>query len=590
MPEKIRIGVIHRHRFVPAGGEHDWEFSSFAIGADAIDFWRIFDSAFATPSRYVQEMFLRLARLEAGGGRGAKLVFNPLFEATWLTIAQVLAALDARASFQGMAVFADQDGLPAAYLFPSGFTAADSRFLTLLSAADAGTDAELCRRLFFCDVRLFTVARLSLARVLHNGFVYEENKGIYQWTAERAKAMLEPLAGLPLSEAISRRNAIPFTAVMPHHAGDVLFFALAWNRVETHVGRLAVNKTYCDIAADLAPGLALLPIEQPPANRSDDFRQGKVTPEHDYFRAFRDGLPGNSFYYYCRPSRDYNLTRFHLIDHFAFALGRRSCVAENLLSRQCPVVPFKPDIPAEPVRVLLHFDAGWSLKVYPKDAQEHLIDLLHAKGCRITVLAGTTYEHPKCRVTTFRGYGPFKELVKSHHILVGMDSFPSHYAAHVLGLPTICLFASTRPENSDAPSALNYARLEKGLSCRPCYGIARCPANGKDYCGNFVGPEVVAAEVVRMLESVRKQLDGAPATILRQVGDDCLPAEPEGAFRVKRISLRHLRAKVLVLGFFLPYGRYGALLYREFSAAVKREGVLSAVFRALRFLRKVARR
>jgi hypothetical protein len=590
MPKKIRVGVINSHRFSAFAGTYDWEISSFTVGSDTVDFWSIFDSAFATPSRYMQEIFLRLGHLETKGNQTAKLVFNPLFDANRLIITTVLAIFEARASVPSMAIIADQDGLPAAYLFPAWLTAGDSRFLTLLSAVDAGTDAELCRLLFFCDVELIDVRHLFLKRLPHNSFLYEPNKHIYQWIAERAKAMARPLVELPPSEAIRRRDAIPFTAFMPHHAGDVLFFAIAWNSVKTPIKRLAVNKIYCHIAADVAPELALFSIEKTPANRSDELRHGKVVQDNDYFLANCNDLPEDCFYSYCRPSRDYNVTRLHLIDHFAFALGRHCFSNEDLPSRACAVKLFRPDIPAEPLRILLHLGAGWPLKVYPRNSQERLIDLLYSKGYQITVLSDSIYDHPKCHVTTFQDYSSFKELVKSHHVLVGMDSFPSHYAAHVLGLPVVCLFASTRPENSNAPQSVYYRYMEQGLGCRPCYGIVTCPLHGGVDCTNFVSPESIALAIREMLDDIEGPL---PSPAPRATRDYEAPSTlPEDSRTPRRINLQYpaLRSLICLTTFKLmsPLG-FVSQIHGEFMTSLRRDGWLKTYLRALRFMNRTLR-
>ncbi|HBG46729.1 MAG TPA: hypothetical protein DDW94_07040 [Deltaproteobacteria bacterium] len=72
----------------------------------------------------------------------------------------------------------------------------------------------------------------------------------------------------------------------------------------------------------------------------------------------------------------------------------------------------------------------------------------------------------------------------------------------VLALPTICLFSSTKPANSDAPVSERYLYLEKGVSCRPCGAMEQCPKNQKNYCENFVEPESVSEEIMRMLSNV----------------------------------------------------------------------------------------
>lgn len=579
----MRLGVVSDSRFVIADAPGGWEIHSFAISPDALSFSKLFHSAFATPARYVQEIFLRLGALDKSEGRGEKFVFNPLFDSSRLDILLVLAALKEAPPFDGITLLTDKDGLPAGYLLPPWLDTEDARFLTLLSTVDGEVDATLCRLLFRTETRCLPVLRLALARAQYNGFIYEENRDIYRWVAERAIALLRTKPS---------RSGIPFTAIMPHHAGDVLFFTLAFNRVRPLIDRIAVNRAYRDIVDDNATGLAVLPIEAPLINRSDKFRQGKVTTEGSYFHSIKDELPEDSFYAYCRPSRDYNVSLFHLIDHFAFALGRRFCAGENLLARHMPgPALFQPEtLTGAPIRILLHFDGGWPLKVYPKPQQERLIDLLRTKGYAVTVLAGGDRDYPNCAVTTFQGYAQFKALLQTQHLIVGMDSFPTHYAAHVLGLPTLCLFASTRPENSDAPGALNYARLEEGLRCRPCYGIAHCPLYGVPHCRNFVSPEIVAAAVEQMVKGVRKEEGSQPKVPVIEAEERCLPDPGEQPEKVKRISLSHLRLKVALTWAVLPYLSYLSLLYREFAATVRMDGFLLASLRALRFLRKTLRR
>lgn len=574
----MKLGFVSDSRYHVSDLGSAWSLHSFTISTDVLSFSKLFHSAFATPARYAQEIFLRLSTLDEDGRGEAKFIFNPLFSSSSLDILLVLAALKEASPFDGITVLADKDGLPAGYLFPPQLNAEDARFLTLLSTVDTEVDATLCRLLFQLEIRVLSVPRLTLARAHHNGFIYEENRDIYRWVAERATAVLK---------AKPSRGEIPFTAVMPHHAGDVLFFTLAFNWVRPPIKRIAINRAYRDIVDDNASGLTVLPIEAPLINRSADFRQGKVTPEGVYFHSIKDRLPEDSFYAYCRPSRDYNVSLFHLIDHFAFALGRRFHSSQDLFARdmQRPNL-FQPKTPVDSAtRILLHFDGGWPLKVYPKSQQIELIELLRAKGCAVTVLAGDDRDYPNCSVATFEGYAQFKALLKTQHLMVGMDSFPSHYAAHVLGLPTICLFASTRPENSDAPRASNYARLEEGLRCRPCYGIVRCPRYGGPHCRNFVSPETVAAAVMQMVTDVRKE-DGVQATLSVKPREQDQPDAAETLETVRRISLSHLRLKVALSRTVAPSLRYLSLLYREYTATVRRDGFLLANLHALRFLRK----
>ena len=588
MTKKIMIGMIHRGHFIlDHDGKHDYVFANFAFGTDAVSFWNILDSAFSTPARYVQELLLRLFCIEDGQAPKPKFIFNPLFEADWLVVVQVIEALGRVSDFQVITVFTDKEGVPVGYLFPDWFHRKDAHYLTLLSTVDGVIDLNLCRNLFFCDVQCVLVERFLLRRLSHNGFVYGDNIEIYKWVAERAIAVLGVLAKSRSEISVVSRDALSFTALMPQHAGDALFFALAWNGTNSHVQSLAVNRAYFDIVSEVAPSLLLVPIDHPPANRNEESRKGNTTPDHEYFFAIRDALPCEGFYYYCRPSRDYNKTKFHLVDHFSFALGRQSCDPRSFLSRCYSQAVFTPADPKKPVRVLLHFDAGWPLKVYPAVAQDRLISILHAKGYEITVLAGEIYQHPKCRVVIFQDYGVFKELVKSHHVIVGMDSFPCHYSAWFLGLPTVCLFGSTRPDNSNAPNAINYAYLEKGLRCRPCYGVVRCPLYGGSHCLNFVAPEKVldAVEgILAMAEKSNKTDSIRPDCGTEEVRCCLEPIQMIG--KVKRISFSGIRVQIAIASAVLPCTKFFSLVYTEFFDSVAREGLLLTMMRTLRFLRR----
>ncbi len=189
-------------------------------------------------------------------------------------------------------------------------------------------------------------------------------------------------------------------------------------------------------------------------------------------------------------------------------LGREYLSPADLLASSKPAPPLRRLPAAEDgtLNILLHFDSGWHLKIYPFAYQEELVRLLAAKGHHITILDGK-YPLPAAAVN-FRGYQPFVDLLSRQHLLVGMDSFPVHYAAHVMGLPTLCLFSSTQPENSNAPASAYYRHLEKGLDCNPCGAVAKCPLNGSAVCNNFTEPAVVAREVEHMLETVYQRQTG----------------------------------------------------------------------------------
>lgn len=588
----MKIGIINESRFILSGSDIDsWAIHSFTISGSSLSFSEIFSSAFSTPARYVEEMFVRLCSLDEPGQRSPKFIFNPLFRMEKLNIELVLDALRNASLQHEMAVLSDDQGRPAGYLLPARLMSKDSRFLALLSTVDGTTDTGLLQRAYFATASNVQLGHISLKWCTHNGFRYEGNLSIYQWVTDRAiKALDRQVQANDSDEALHQRDAISFTAVMPHHAGDLLFFIIALNHLQSSVSRIVVNKNYADIVGDNAPNMTVLPIDLPVINRGEDFQHGTPTPDHFYFERFCDQLPEDGFYGYYRPSRNYNVTKFHLIDHFIFALGGRlGSQTELLVPKKAAPTLFVPELTDSPRKILLHFDGGWPLKIYPKNQQEQLISLLYARGYSVTVLAGMQYDHPKCRVTTFKSYESLVELLRSHHLLVGMDSFPVHYAVHVLGLPTICLFATTRPENSNARPAPNYSFLERGLRCRPCAAISRCPLYGGSDCRNFVDPGTVLAEIEKMLYAVANETPTvleAPTAPLKVAAADHSRSAP----KTKYISLKHLRFRAFFIWPGLPPGSYFYQLYEEFTAIVKANGLLPAVLRTVRFLRGSFRR
>lgn len=590
----MKIGIIDESSFELSAADTDsWAIHSFTISGNSLSFAEIFDSGFATPARYVEEIFSRLCSLEEPGRETSKFIFNPLFKTSPLNVELILDALKKTTPSHEMAVLSDRNGRPAGYLFPAWLTSRDSRFLALLSTTCGATDADLLQRAYLAAASCIPVNHVSLKWADHNGFLYQGNLPIYRWVADRAIKMLDShVRANDPHEARRQRDAIPFTAVMTHHAGDLLFFLVAFNHLQPLTSRIVTNKAYLDIVADNAPGLEALPISLPVINRGEDFQRGNVTSDYAYFEQFCDQLPQDSFYGYYRSSRDCSNTKLHFIDHFIFALGGRLGSRSELVAPQKSASDiFTPEPPATPRKILLHFDGGWPMKIYAKDKQEQLIDLLCAKGYSVTVLAATQYDHPKCRITTFKNYGHLVELLRSHHLLVGMDSFPVHYAVYVLGLPTICLFASTRPENARAQPAPNYSALEQGLRCRPCAAISRCPLYGVPYCRNFVDPETVLAEVDRMLAATTTGAAASHAHPAASLGfiEDSTPVAKRKTPKTKRLSLKHLWLKSALAWPALPHNGYVFRLYAEFYAIVESDGFLLAMLRTLRFLRKSLR-
>lgn len=572
----MNIGIVSSNGYEIRGQRPQWTCYSFLIAAAEPSFNRIFDSAFATPARYVHEIYRRV-RAASADGDSPVLVFNPLFD---LSALELWIALDAVRNLRSMAATIISDGAnaPIAYLLPPRCVGQRHEYLRLLSTVDAELDCELCSRLFECDASRIVVNEISAARAGNNGFHLDENRRIYKWIGERALATIRELGRDPV-------EGVPFAAIMPHHAGDALFFALAWKRTSSPVRALVVNQSYRSIVDDNAAALAVIPLDETPINRGSEFLAGKVTSEAAYFWTYQAALAPNYFYLYLRPSRDYNVTRYHLLDHFAFALGASVLRASELIANEqsdepdSRISPLTPD--GKKANVLLCFDGGQRLKIYPEYEQNRLIGLLKARGYCVTVLAPKGQCYPECQVKNFESYFQLKELMATQHLVVGMDSFPTHLAAHVLHLPTVCLFGSTRPENASVPVSPSYRSLERGLKCRPCSGLGTCPLYGGRYCRNFVSPETV-------LEAIEATLNGAP---VRDAEEPIAsrPLAERANKRIHHIDFRFSAAKRLLYACVVrrtPRLKMLRLLSSEFAHSIERDGLRSSLIRTVLFVRK----
>lgn len=446
--------------------------------------WFFFDlpySAFATPSRYLAEMVRRLSRDDP---KQKLLLFNPWIELGRAEVALVLQQM--RHATEGPVIVADRNGIPVAYLLAAN-DVSELRMLTLLSCVDAELDARLLGILMERKVTSVRDPVLDIGVAVGNGYSsHPMHRRIMCWMAEHALAAV-------VAHTRSGKAIPPIFAVLPYHAGDILFFALAHRRtLFPFVDGVVVERRFEEVVRAASPSLPyrVLNLER---IRSD----GEIAWENRQFDAIRAQLRDDLLYYYCRPLRPYDVSEYHLIDQYAFAVGHDG--RSPLVREEGTVFPVCLDN-----SVLLHFDGGWPLKVYPVAWRRRLIELLVERGCRITTLTNEPdADFSTHRNVRFTDLGALKSLIEQHSILVGMDSFPCHYAAHVLNVPTICLFASTQPANSDAVESSRYMALEMGLPCRPCGAWSICPRNGSAECGNFVTPEKVAEAIKRVLDKQR---------------------------------------------------------------------------------------
>ena len=135
---------------------------------------------------------------------------------------------------------------------------------------------------------------------------------------------------------------------------------------------------------------------------------------------------------------------------------------------------------------------------YRDDHAAAVFMALKSLSAEITVIDRPDMEELGVRSVASDETALLSSAAKSHHIFIGVDSFPHHFVRHVLGWPTIGLFANTKPCNSDAKAAPDYRALAAHLPCNPCGAHDRCPLQGGEECANFVEPTRLVSAILDM--------------------------------------------------------------------------------------------
>lgn len=457
-----------------------------------------FDSAVSPPARYLEEIAVRLSLAPGANAGGGVLLFNPYYEFSRLHIA---AALSAPFRRNTNCVLADRNGRPIGYFFNRPIADGKAHLLRLLSATDAELDATLISHLFTADAGLCRINSIEIDPHKSNGFNVTD-AAVFEWMARRSLDLLQ--SGL-------RPGEDNITAVMPHHAGDAIFTATAFKRTVSPVKSVAINQSYAPIARVIDPELSIVSLPGHAYFREPNAPFKPVKAEWEYLLDIRGELPAEKFLIYMRPCRNYNLTSFHLVDHYAFALGRHFFDIRDSLVATLPAV--QPPRPPDSRRALIHLDAGWPLKIYPQHNQQALIDLLIGAGFEVTVLAGKSGTSlQRCKVETFVSLEQLSELVLKQSIVIGMDSFPVHWASYALGVPALTLFGGTRKDNSHGLPNSPALSVDNGMSCTPCLAWDQCPAFGGNFCRNFITPAEVVNAITQVLQSAAAIRNPEPAT------------------------------------------------------------------------------
>jgi len=481
---------------------------NFRISKNELSMHTMLDSAFSSPARYLLEMYRRLKKLSGFPDEEIYVVFNPRFHVNAFVLQAVISFLSRRKIKGETCVVGDKKNNPVAYLFSGTHEEFHEKYLTLLSLVDARLDAHYLGFVFSRPVRVLNCKNVKAIVDPENGFTEGAGlKMLCRWPAEHACRWFECVeteAGVKHSlsgeEAAERLKGLPVSAVMPYFAGDVLFCAIAAREIKSLFDALIVCESYIDILSSVDHKLASRALERPVWRRNPI----KEEDEMIYYKDLLNALPDDSLHYNMRVFRKYENSDHHLIDQAAFALGASMTNQDELVTRKRERSNHrKPLKRAEQGwKVLLYFDGGWDLKVYPVELQYELINRLRQNSVEVTVLSNRENCYDGVKVAAFQSLEQLQQLILDQHIIVGMDSFPIHFSEHVIGRPSICLFGSTKPANSDSFRPGYYKALENGMSCRPCSGQKSCHRYKLPYCRNFVSPDAVSVEVFQMLSGI----------------------------------------------------------------------------------------
>lgn len=336
------------------------------------------------------------------------------------------------------------------------------------------------------------------------------------WASPHAAYMLASypsIEGFALHGAQARIRALQAQAgggtwaVITHHAGDLLLALKVLARHRQTINGVVVHETYADIAQDVLPGLPLNTVSGPVQARGQ--LASWAHPLHDellYFeRHVLPQMPQDVGIRMIRPVRNYTDARWPLQAQMAVVLAGAEAVANWPVPRVYLPDParlpqrYQPNAPKARLqgsaslpplagrRVLVHLDGGWPLKLLPQAQQAELFTGLQALGCHISAMgrpSASTQQLAHVEWHRFTSLAQLRALMQQHDLLIGMDSFPSHYAALHLNQPVLCLFGPTSQAHL-AHAAPHYVATSRQLACSPCAGYNTCPEYGGPACHNF---------------------------------------------------------------------------------------------------------
>lgn len=522
-----RIGLINNRYII----EHNSETACFQISNYELSFYKILYSAFSTPARYIMELFVRLSSINENSEN--IIVFNPFFAVSQMVYDKILNEINRITDFTEITIFADHNEVPIAYVFPNSIPLHDSRYLSFLSGMSAELDAAYLRNCYLIKTNCVYLSKIYLnKKTANNSFNYNDNYDkIYSWITDSAiKTLAQKYGRIFNNNQLSTieinnltrlrkvKHEIPCDVIMPYHAGDALFLSLALKYSFSFINRILISRVYEDIIKDSTPDFETFPVDIKPFLRDNNGKSDEAI-FWDVISKLKGPDLNERFHYYFRPSREYRISDIHLIDHYYFAIGISVKSREELLSLQLMPELILPKKLGKYFKILIHIEGGWPIKTYPENYLIELVKNFNNNGFLVTVLSSKLQKCKDYDVVKYTNLENYKNLLATHNLVIGMDSFPVHYAAHVAGVPTICLFGNTKPVNSDAIISKHYKYLFGNLNCAGCFSFDRCTLNNKIICDNFPKPDEVFKAATEMLELLYNNQDFKEDLLIKHINE-----------------------------------------------------------------------
>ncbi|MFL5350519.1 MAG: methyltransferase domain-containing protein [Hyalangium sp.] len=496
--KQIAIGIAAPGFTAVAGPAlRDARCVNFRIAPHRLSAVDMLDSVFASPGRYTAEMLRRLVRHERS--IEGYIVVNPRFAPSLQAVTAAVQAAHAHRAGHDAVLVHDRHGRVAATWFRHGIEDADVPTLSALSALDPSADRALLEAAFGwksavvgCDA--------DFGGVDANGFLL----GSFDPVASAFPAVMavEALGELVRAHGHTEaRRRIRQVAVLPFHAGDILFLCQAL-QADPLASAIVVLRDYADIVREVAPWLEVFEVDAPAPGRDGYQPSNEQVLLMDMVQkaraqAARKGLRLEGVFHLMRPLRDYARTSFHLRQAAWFALGGDAEQEADIWPQWRAQPRQLRSTPGRRERVVVHFDGGWSLKSFPYAHRQPLVSLLRDAGFRVTVLGKPDPRLVGCDFEPFSNVGKFRKLLMDSAAVVGVDSFPAHYAVHQ-GVPTLHLFGSTHPRNSEYPASSLTATLHHIQPCVPCGHPTTCKLDQSDTCRAFSSPHDIVATLLRI--------------------------------------------------------------------------------------------